>query len=151
MFWRKSAGETSPVTITSYVPVAAWKQRVVVSALPILLATLSGCDTTPPKMLTGADVSPNTANGVAADGGAQPAGVIPILAGNDSVVYAVSMYAGVWRSIKGRSWVQLANSPSRAYSIAVDPRDSTHIAVGERNGDHKDTTKNTSGVHQSYD
>src|SRR5713226_6301576 len=107
----------------------------------LLLATAAVCACGTPMMLKGVDVSPNTANGGTADGGAQTSGVIPTLAGDTATLYAVSMNAGVWQSLNGGSWTQLVNSPQRAYSIAIDPTNKHHIAVGERDGDKSDPAK----------
>jgi hypothetical protein len=117
----------------------------------VLLAASAVCACVVPTELTGLDVSPNTANGVPADGAAQTSGVIPTLAGDTDNLYAVSLNAGVWQSLNGGPWAQLANSPQRAYSIAIDPTNKHHIAVGERDGDKRDPTKNASGVYESSD
>ena len=120
------------------------------TCLVLLAATLAVACTKPTK-LTGLDVSPNSPNGGPADGGAQTSGVIPTLVGDTGMLYAVSLNAGVWQSANGGSWVQLVNSPQRAYSIAIDPNNKDHIAVGERDGDKKDPTQNNSGIYESYD
>src|SRR5882724_10476026 len=117
----------------------------------LLLATAALCACGKPTMLMGLDVSPNSANGLQADGGAQTAGVTPILVGDADALYAVSMDAGVWQSLNGGAWTQLANSPQRAYSIAIDRSDRQHIAVGERDGDRSDPAQNQSGIYESFD
>src|SRR5437762_943136 len=80
------------------------------------------------------DVGPNTVNGVD-QGEVDTAGLTPSLAGSQSGLYAVSLNAGVWKSVNGGAWTQLSNSPPRAYSIAADPQNGLHLAVGERDGD----------------
>jgi hypothetical protein len=127
-----------------------WSSRVL--ALGLLLAAMSpsacGNSTLP---LVGVDISPDQANGVPADNGASTSGLIHSLAGDEKTLYAVSLNAGVWRSVGGAPWVQLPNSPPRAYAIAIDPNNVQHIAVGERDGDATDPSKNSSGIRESHD
>lgn len=96
------------------------------------------------------DNSPDTPNGTV---GAPIAtsGLILGLAGNASSLYAVSLNAGVWRSVEGSQWMQLAQSPQYAYCSAVDPNNAAHIVVGERDGDAIDIHRNRSGVWESFD
>lgn len=126
----------------------AWRCAVPVLVLVILTA-VAAC--TPATTLRGLDISPNTLDGQVADGDAQTAGVMPTLAGAGTTIYAVSMNAGVWQSVNGGPWSQLSNSSAYAYSIAIDPTNPHHVAVGDRDGDRADPSKNTSGVHESYD
>jgi hypothetical protein len=122
-------------------------------ALGVLLAAMapSACGGNSTLPLTGVDISPDQVNGVPADTGASTAGLIHTLAGDENTLYAVSLNAGVWRSAGGGPWAQLPNSPPRAYSIAVDPSNPHHIAVGERDGDSIDVSRNNSGIRESYD
>jgi hypothetical protein len=62
-------------------------------------------------------------------------GVMNKVAGDSSILYAVSTHAGVWRSTSLGRWVQLTQTPPRAVSIAVDPSDNRHLIVGERGDD----------------
>jgi hypothetical protein len=98
------------------------------------------------------DVGPTTANGTSGTyGDSGTAGVTRYLVGSLSALYAVSMNAGVWKSVKGAPWVQLSNSPPRAYSIATDPQNLSHLAVGERDGDAVPKYQNVSGVWETFD
>ncbi len=63
-------------------------------------------------------------------------GVMNKVAGDSSILYAVSTHAGVWRSTSLGNWVQLTQAPPRAASIAVDPSDNRHLIVGERGDDN---------------
>lgn len=120
--------------------------------LSLLLAALapSACGSSA-NPLVGVDISPDQVNGIIADNGASTSGIIPTLAGDSNTLYAVSLNAGVWRSDEGGPWVQLPNSPPRAYSIAIDPNNVHHIAIGERDGDSIDISRNISGIRESYD
>jgi hypothetical protein len=80
-----------------------------------------------------------------------PSGLTLALAGDATRLYAVSLNAGVWRSVAGAPWVQLINSPARAYSIAVERNVSSHVVVGERNGDNADFNTNSSALWESFD
>jgi len=96
------------------------------------------------------DVSPNLPNGVSKSR-ASTAGLTLALAGNSDVLYAASLNAGIWRSDKGGPWHQLAKSPPCSHSIAVDPRNPRHVAVGERNGFSIDIRLNHCGLWESFD
>lgn len=96
------------------------------------------------------DISPDLANGNH-NHRYSTAGLTRALAGDQGILYAVSMNAGVWKSFAGGPWIQLPFSPPKAYSIAVDPNNPAHLAVGERNGDARTITLNESGVWESWD
>ncbi len=99
------------------------------------------------------DIGPNTTNGSVTSpyGNAETAGQPVTLAGNSSALYLVTLNAGIWRSLNNRPWVQLHASPPRAYTIAIDPLNSMHIVVGERDGDAQDIHRNAAGLWDSSD
>src|SRR5881409_1799169 len=97
------------------------------------------------------DIGPNTPNGTIDLTDFDTAGQPIALAGSTSTLYLATLNAGVWKSVSNGPWVQLPNSPSRAYSIAVDPNDATHLAVGERDGDAVDIHLNGAGLWESRD
>src|SRR5262245_32442238 len=97
------------------------------------------------------DIQPNRANGTVVPYGPETGGQPIALVGDSSRTYLVTFNAGVWRSIRNGPWVQIPNSPPRAYSIAVDPNDSSHLAVGERDGDAVAINQNGSAGWESYD
>lgn len=78
-------------------------------------------------------------------------GVVGALAGSSSTLFAIPKAAGVWRSINGGAWTPLTGSPPRAHSIAIDPRNRTHVAVGERADDAADARLGRSGLWESTD
>jgi len=92
------------------------------------------------------DISPN-------QGSPTSAGLTLALAGSDASLFAVSLNAGVWHrtnSDKGQSaWTQL-KGPRYANCIAVDPSSPTHVVVGEREGDAKETRLNEAGLWESF-
>ena len=95
------------------------------------------------------DISPNAPATVLSSS----AGITYALAGNDAGLYAVSLSAGLWRSAyngSGRTWRPLAG-PRYAMSIAVDPADSKHLAVGEHNGDAAQVRLDEAGIWESSD
>ena len=96
-----------------------------------------------------ADISPGLPNGSKFSGDGY-AGLTISLAGDTSAVYAVSLNAGVWKSSNNGSWFRLLNSPRYSYSIAVDPNNPSHVAVGERNGDAFSRSRNGAGLWESY-
>lgn len=96
-----------------------------------------------------ADISPDAPNGSTFSGDGH-AGLTISLAGDTSALYAVSLNAGIWKSSNNGSWFRLLNSPRYAYSIAVDPNNPSHLAVGERNGDAKSRTQNGAGLWESF-
>ncbi|MEW6733456.1 MAG: hypothetical protein AB1489_19165 [Acidobacteriota bacterium] len=104
-----------------------------------------------PETPFGEDLSPDLANRKPQPFRASTAGLTSVFAGNESVLYAVSLNAGVWRSIEGSRWQQLPQSPPLAYSIAMDPKNSAHLVVGERNGDSITTSLNRAGIWESFD
>jgi hypothetical protein len=65
--------------------------------------------------------------------GSSSGGLTYALAGDDGALYPVSLDAGFWRSPTSRVWSQL-KGPRYALSVAVDPADPSHLAVGERDG-----------------
>jgi hypothetical protein len=78
------------------------------------------------------------------------------LAGDQDALYAVSLNAGVWRTSREfngdeKPWEQLPASPRFAFSIAVDPSTSGHVAIGERNGEATRSVDNHSGVWETFD
>lgn len=120
--------------------------------LAFATALLSGCGGgSGPTALKGVDLSPNQPNAKADGDHAYTGGVTVGLAGDEKALYAVSLDAGVWKSQNGAPWTQLSNSPRYSFSIAVDPSRPDHLAVGERDGDLADKTKNQSGVWESFD
>jgi hypothetical protein len=112
----------------------------------VVLAAVIGSSACSDVYLT--DVSPESANG-APGTGIGTSGIIRAVAGDDKALYAVSQNAGVWKSESGGPWSQLADSPERAYSIAVDPNDPSHIVVGER--DAEVSVRGCSGLWESRD
>jgi hypothetical protein len=90
------------------------------------------------------DVSPDSPSG------SSSGGLTYALAGDDGALYAVSLDAGLWRSPTSRVWSQL-KGPRYALSVAVDPADPSHLAVGERDGDARDVRLNEAGVWESFD
>jgi hypothetical protein len=96
------------------------------------------------------DIGPDTANGTVGNFDAT-SGLTIGLSGDVSALYAVSLNAGVWKSLADSAWAQLAQSPQYAYCIAVDPNNASHLAVGERDGDAINLQQNHSGVWESYD
>ncbi|HEX8089358.1 MAG TPA: hypothetical protein VF762_10925, partial [Blastocatellia bacterium] len=99
----------------------------------------------------GVDTSPDLANYTDQTFRGSTAGLTSAIAGNYNALYAVSLNAGVWKSVEGRRWQQLPKSPPLAYSIAVDPNEPAHLVVGERNGDSIAASLNRSGVWESLD
>jgi hypothetical protein len=103
--------------------------------------TLSACSP------TATDISPDLSGDFA-----NTAGLTYALAGDHQVLYAVSLNAGVWKFTDvDHTWRQLRDSPRYAMSIAVDPADSSHVVVGERNGDAQPIALNDAGVWESRD
>jgi hypothetical protein len=125
--------------------------RALVLGLVLAAIAPSACGDSTVIALVGVDISPDQVNGVPADDGASTSGLIHSLAGDEKTLYAVSLNAGVWRSVGGGAWAQLPHSPQRAFSIAVDPANPQHIAVGERDGDANTLADNHSGIRESYD
>jgi hypothetical protein len=101
-----------------------------------------------PDPLTVTDVSPNANNGITR---IEPnmSGLTERIAGDPGELYAVSLNAGVWKSIAGGAWTRLANSPKNAYSIAVDPSNTQHVLVGERGGDSLNPKNDQMGVWET--
>jgi hypothetical protein len=99
---------------------------------------------------TATPISPDTPfNGPTA--ATSTAGLTISLAGDSSTLYAISLNNGVYKSIGGSLWTKLANSPRYAYSIAIDPNNHDHIAVGERGGDAIDHHQDHAGLWESDD
>jgi len=99
----------------------------------------------PTTSASAVDVSTNATNGIQV---VDPAasGLTQQLAGNQAALYAVTLDAGVAKSVNGGPWKRLSNSPRYAYSITVDPNNNAHVAVGERASD----LANPSTLNQSY-
>src|SRR5207302_7679700 len=97
------------------------------------------------------DIGPDTTNGTVSSLNIATSGLTIGLAGNVSVLYAVSLNAGVWKSVTGGQWMQIAHSPQYAYCVTIDPNNAAHIVVGERDGDASDIHQNRSGVWESFD
>ncbi len=96
------------------------------------------------------DNSPNAANGVPGLP-RSTSGVIIGLAGDRPALYALSLNAGVWKSTAGGRWTQLSHSPGNGCCLAIDPNNSSHLVVGERDGDALPLSLNQSGVWESFD
>jgi len=117
---------------------------------------LGGCDGCGSVLLY--DFNPQRDNGLPAGSGASPAGLTLAVGGSASALYAVSLNAGVWRSLssdltKPAPWVQLWTSPPGAYSLAVDATvgGASHLAVGQRDGENSNPATNRAGVWESFD
>ncbi len=101
------------------------------------------------------DLTTDMPNGTM-NNGPSSSGITVALAGDANSLFAVSCNAGVWRSTPsqdyplGYPWIQLQNSPAKAYCIAVDPNNHSHIAVGERDGDRNTLSANHSGLWESF-
>jgi len=95
------------------------------------------------------DLGPNQANEV--KGAPIAAGVVNAVVGSTDALFAVPKAAGVWRALNGGSWTYLPGSPPRAFSIAIDPNNGSHIAVGERPDDNPDARLGRSGLWESTD
>jgi hypothetical protein len=113
--------------------------QAVAVAVVLAIAGMAGCGGT-----AFSDISPD------APSGSSSGGLTYALAGGDGALYAVSLNAGLWRSPKSRVWSQL-KGPRYALSVAVDPVDPTHLAVGERDGDAREVRLNEAGVWESFD
>ncbi len=96
------------------------------------------------------DISPNLANGET-QYHACTAGLTAELAGNDHELYAVSLNAGIFKSVDGGAWTQLENSPRYTTTLTVDPKNRNHLLAGERNGDADPVVLNRSGAWESWD
>jgi hypothetical protein len=94
------------------------------------------------------DISPDSAP---TNIGTKSAGIIYAIAGTADALYAVSLNAGVWKLSSSNRWKQLSNSPRYAMSIDVDPNNSLHVLVGERDGDAVNARLNDAGLWESYD
>src|SRR5262245_50759314 len=93
------------------------------------------------------DISPNVPAGALSSS----AGLTLGFAGDNDELYAVSLNAGIWKSVDGGRWAQLQKSPRYAHAIAADPRARGHLVVGERNGDARERRLNQAGVWESTD
>ena len=131
----------------------SWARTATLLIAIVLLAV--GCSNSPPTL---ADMAPN-----APEPERSSAGLISALAGDNQTIYAIGLNSGIWKSSlvppfsplinkkTGRySWEQLVNSPPGAISIAVDPNDSSHLVVGERNGDAVNIRLNRVGLWESF-
>jgi hypothetical protein len=97
-----------------------------------------------------ADISPDAAN-VKFVPGTNASGLTLQLGGTAFTLYAVTLDGGIARSINGGAWIRLVDSPRYATSIAVDPKDNTHVVVGERAGDLSGIPNGGGGVWESTD
>jgi hypothetical protein len=97
-------------------------------------------DPTPPSMV---DLAPDPANVTAATSAAFPSdsvtGQVVRAAGEASALYVVTTVAGVWKSSNGGAWQQLHGAPGNGGlipppPIAVDPANSSHVALGAADG-----------------
>lgn len=105
----------------------------------------------PAEFTTAEDTSVEGPNSEQPQTWGSTAGLTAAIAGNNVVQYAVSLNAGVWLSTDAHPWRQLPDSPPRALSIAMNPGNALHIAVGERNGDSASSVLDRSGVWESRD
>ena len=128
--------------LTSSARTDAAAERVDCAAKPVV--------TPPPPSPAIAVLGPNFPNGVTSDA-PDSAGLTVALAGDEAALYAVSLNAGVWKSTAGGPWVRLPHSPRYAHSIAVDPNNARHLAVGERAGDAIDPHADGAGLWESFD
>lgn len=94
------------------------------------------------------DISPDSAP---VNINTRSAGIIYAIAGTADALYAVSLNAGVWKLSPSNRWMQLSKSPRYAMSIDVDPNNSLHVLVGERDGDAINARLNDAGLWESYD
>ncbi|MGH9845423.1 MAG: WD40/YVTN/BNR-like repeat-containing protein [Blastocatellia bacterium] len=98
------------------------------------------------------DLSPDTPNGtVNTQFGTSTAGLVSVMVGDGSGICLVGLNSGVWCSVGNGAWTQLPTSPERVTSIAINPNDSLHLAVGERDGDAWPLALNQSGVWETRD
>lgn len=112
----------------------------------------SGSDTKPMRVTESAFV-PGAFVDLGREGtdGRQFSGVVQTLAGTRDMTFAIPKTGGVWRSVNRGAWTYLRESPPRAFSIAVEPRNTQHIAVGERDDDAAVNRLGRSGLWESTD
>src|SRR5258706_3723658 len=103
----------------------------------------------PPTRPQFVDLGPNQPN--EENGGVTRSGVVGAIAGSQDRLFAIPKTAGVWQSVNGGPWSHLTNSPPRAFSIAIQPDDTSHIAVGEREDDNPDPRLGRSGLWEAID
>src|SRR6266496_1394460 len=95
-----------------------------------------------PSVPTLQDISPDptnvdqvTLNGLGSD---STSGRVLGVAGNQSLLYAFTQNAGVWKSVAGGPWGQLPSSPRPAQlqgpNIAIDPQNASHLVAGNDSG-----------------
>ena len=124
-------------------------QILLCSLLLTVLRSCTGCGVEVFDLTT--DIPNGTCNN-----GPSSSGITVALAGDAKSLFAVSCNAGVWRSTPsqdyplGYPWTQLQNSPAKAYCIAVDPNNHSHIAVGERDGDMITPSADRCGLWESF-
>jgi hypothetical protein len=110
-----------------------------------------------PSAIQFVDDGPDQPNGLVNGGNATSAGMAFVFAGDVDALYLVPYAGGLWVSHQGANWEELLDAPARTISVAVDPLDPTHLAVGEREGDFTnpdgspDVLLNDSGVYESFD
>lgn len=111
--------------------------------------------TFPPLTPSGATAGPERplafSDGVLGIAVPSAGGLVLSLAGNESVRYAVPLNAGVWRSVAGAPWTPLSASPRYAQFVTTVPGDTTHVFVGERDGDAANLSWNQAGLWESRD
>ena len=117
---------------------------LVCAGVAALVSFCLGCPTPGPFLR---DIGPNKP----ASGDTSSAGQVIRLAGGGDVQYAVTLNAGVWKRVSGAKWMQLASSPRRAITIAIEGKNHNHAVVGERNGDSVDMHLNQAGIWESGD
>ncbi len=103
----------------------------------------------PPARPQFVDLGPNELVGT--NRGNVRSGVIEAIVGTDDALFAVPKTGGVWRSVNGGPWQHLPTSPPRAFSIAIDPVNTSHLIVGERDDDTSDPRLGRSGLWESFD
>jgi hypothetical protein len=96
------------------------------------------------------DISPNSTSSQQQHSSG-PSGVVYGIYGDESALYALTPSAGVWKSTSGGPWAQLSASPRYAISMAIDPTNPAHLAVGERDGDAKAFNLERTGLWESSD
>ena len=97
---------------------------------------------------TASDWSPDAAAGPKVPN-PNPSGLTEQLAGDESILYAVTLDAGIATSVLGGPWTRIPNSPRYAYSLAIDPKYIPHLVVGERKGDAIDPHQDGNGLWET--
>lgn len=133
---------------TILVPVGPTRveRRPVFEALPKSYANVNVLAAKPPTP-TFVDIGPDSPSSDDASAG----GVVGAIEGSRDILFAVTKTAGIWRSVNQGPWQQLPQSPPRAFSLAVDPGNASHLLAGEREDDVKDSSLGRSGLWESTD